>query len=175
MRLFVAIQLSDECKRSLTGMMHELKKQGVKGSYAPVQNLHLTLAFIGEHSDPDSVLKALEKVRFRPFELRLEGIGSFGRLWWAGLSESRELKNLSALVRHFLAEEGIPFDRKAFSPHITLVREPDRQRIPPVTVPAASMTVNSFSLMRSDRGKRGMIYTELGSIEAETVQHKKKE
>ena len=52
MRLFAAIQLSDECKRSLTGMMHELKKQGVKGSYVPVQNLHLTLAFIGETAAP---------------------------------------------------------------------------------------------------------------------------
>ncbi|SDB50825.1 2'-5' RNA ligase [Ruminococcaceae bacterium FB2012] len=175
MRLFVSVELTEQLREALGSVREQLRKSGVSGNWSPRENLHLTLAFIGEHSDPDSVLKALEKVRFRPFELRLEGIGSFGRLWWAGLSESRELKNLSAQVRHFLAEEGIPFDRKAFSPHITLVREPDRQRIPQVTVPAASMTVNSFSLMRSDRGKRGMIYTELGSIEAETVQLKKKE
>ena len=31
----------------------------------------------------------------------------------------------------------------------------------------ASMTVNTISLMRSDRGRNGMIYTELGSVEAD--------
>ena len=146
--MFVSVELTEQLREALGSVREQLRKSGVSGNWSPRENLHLTLAFIGEHSDPDSVLKALEKVRFRPFELRLEGIGSFGRLWWAGLSESRELKNLSAQVRHFLAEEGIPFDR---------------------------MTVNSVSLMRSNRGKCGMIYTELGSIEAETVQHKKKE
>ena len=43
MRLFIAIQLSDEMKKTVTGTMHELKKAGVKGSYVPLQNLHVTL------------------------------------------------------------------------------------------------------------------------------------
>lgn len=30
MRLFVAIQLSDEMKKSLTGLMHDCKTQGIK-------------------------------------------------------------------------------------------------------------------------------------------------
>ena len=175
MRLFVSVELSEQLREALVSVRKQLRKNGVSGNWSPRENLHLTLAFIGEHSAPDRVLKVLEKVRFKPFELRLEGIGSFGRLWWAGLSESRELKNLSSQVRRFLAEEGIPFDRKTFSPHITLVREPDRQRIPPVTVPQAAMSVSSFSLMRSERGKRGMIYTELGSIEAELVDKPSKE
>ena len=48
MRLFVAIQLSDELKKNITGTLHDLKQKGVKGNYVPTQNLHLTLAFIGE-------------------------------------------------------------------------------------------------------------------------------
>ena len=31
MRLFIAIQLSDEMKKSLVACMHDLKKQGVEG------------------------------------------------------------------------------------------------------------------------------------------------
>ena len=31
MRLFIAIQLSDEIKKALVGYMHDLKKQGVEG------------------------------------------------------------------------------------------------------------------------------------------------
>jgi 2'-5' RNA ligase len=42
MRLFIAILLSEEMKKSVTGTMHELKKAGVRGSYVPAQNLHLT-------------------------------------------------------------------------------------------------------------------------------------
>jgi len=45
MRLFIAIELTDELKKSLIGLMHEMKKAGIKGQYAPADNLHLTLAF----------------------------------------------------------------------------------------------------------------------------------
>ena len=50
MRLFVAVTLSEEMRSSLTAYMHQLKKAGVKGNYAPAQNLHMTMAFIGEVS-----------------------------------------------------------------------------------------------------------------------------
>ena len=166
MRLFIAVPLSAEFRDALAGLREQLRKSGVRGNYSRTENLHITLAFIGEYPDPEAVLEVLEKVRFKPFGLRLEGMGSFGRLWWAGLSKSRELDALAAQIRHYLADAGIPFDRKRFGPHITVIREPDKPRIPPVTVPEASMTVGSFSLMRSDRGARGMIYTPLGSVTA---------
>ncbi len=35
---------------------------------------------------------------------------------------------------------------------------------PEVPVPGVSMTVDAFLLMRSDREKKGMIYTEIGII-----------
>ena len=62
MRLFVAIQLSDEMKKALVACMHDLKKQGVEGNYVPAQNLHLTLAFIGEYDDPAKVKRVIENV-----------------------------------------------------------------------------------------------------------------
>ena len=62
MRLFIAIQLSDEMKKSLTATLHNLKKQGIKGNYTPTQNLHMTLAFLGEVRDPRPVTAALERV-----------------------------------------------------------------------------------------------------------------
>ena len=60
MRLFVAVQLSEELKKSITGTLHDLKQKGVKGNYVPTKNLHLTLAFIGETEDPDRVKEALK-------------------------------------------------------------------------------------------------------------------
>lgn len=164
MRLFIAIKFDDNIKNALLSMQEQLKRADIRGNYTKPENLHLTLAFIGEYGDPDYVLETLEQVRFKPFELSLDGVGSFGRLWWAGLSASVELHNTAAQIRHFLADADIPFDKKKFSPHITLIREPSKPTMPAIEVPDASMTVTEISLMRSERGRNGMIYTEVGTV-----------
>ena len=165
MRLFIAIQLSDEMKAALIDAQNLLYDRGVRGNFTPEENMHLTLAFIGDYPDAEPVLDALSKLSFAPFELSLEGMGCFGRLWWAGLEESAALTALAHRVRRALAEREIPFDRKRFSPHITLLRRA-AGRLPGAELPPASMTVAAVSLMRSDRGRNGMIYTELGAVEA---------
>ena len=82
MRLFVAIQLSDEMKKALVACMHDLKKQGVEGNYVPAQNLHLTLAFIGEYDDPAKVKQVIGSVPLTQFRLSLSEKGNFGNLLW---------------------------------------------------------------------------------------------
>ena len=167
MRLFLAVNFREELSAALEETQALLKRRGLQGRYAPPENLHLTLAFIGEYPDPDRVLEVMDTVDFDPFPLSLEGFGRFGGLWWAGLAKSEPLNALVRRLRRALAENDIPFDRKRFSPHITLVRKGVFDGKPPaVDVPRAEMTVDRFSLMRSDRGKRGMIYTELGGKDA---------
>ena len=188
MRLFIAVQLNDEMKNALLQIQHSMQMQGVRGNYTREENLHLTLAFIGEYPDPYDVKEILEEIDFEPFRIRLDGVGSFGSLWWAGIAEDGDcddaLRFLAKRVRRGLAEAGIPYDRKKFSPHITLVRKPQvggervsgRGGIPEEVLqglrdpqdqtgaenlPQAGMIVDHISLMRSDRGKHGMIYTEL--------------
>jgi len=167
MRLFIAINMSDGALRALASMQDKMRAAGVRGNYTKTENFHITLAFIGEYPDADLVTDALERVRFKSFDISLDGVGSFGSLWWAGLSSSEELRTLARRVRHALADAGIPFDRKKFSPHITLIRQPDKDTIPPLTVPEATMTVDGISLMRSDRGKSGVVYTEISYIKSE--------
>ena len=164
MRLFIAIRLSDAWKEALEDAQNELFRSGVTGIYTPSENLHITLAFIGEYPDPDAVLDALASVDFNPFTIRLGGFGNFRDLWWAGVDKSEELTACAAKVRQALARAGIPYDRKRFSPHITLVRRAHIKRMPGLKMPDIPMTVDSISLMRSDRGKKGMIYSEIGRI-----------
>lgn len=166
MRLFVAVRLSDGMKDALLEVQNALYDRGVRGSFTPVGNMHLTLCFIGEYPEPGPVLDALESISFSPFELTLEGLGCFGDLWRAGLKDSAALEALARRVRRALAEREIPFDRKRFSPHVTLIRRASG-KLPGAELRPASMRVEAFSLMRSDRGKNGMIYTELGAVEAE--------
>ena len=164
MRLFVAILLSEEMLRAVRSVQEEFRRRGVKGNYTPAENLHLTLAFIGEYPDPEDVLRAMAEVRLTPFELKLDGVGAFGDLWWLGLEHSPALEGCVRRLRHALAEAAIPFDRKRFRPHITLIRRASMPAgaMPGVEAPRASMRVEDVALMRSDRGRYGMIYTRIG-------------
>lgn len=88
MRLFIEIKFNPEIKTALLSMQEQLKHANNHGNYTKSENLHLTLAFIGEYGDPDYVLETLEQVRLTPFGLSPDGVGSFGKLWCAGLSAS---------------------------------------------------------------------------------------
>ncbi|MDO5131920.1 MAG: RNA 2',3'-cyclic phosphodiesterase [Eubacteriales bacterium] len=164
MRLFIAIHLSSKIIEALEDAQDTLFRQGVTGNYTPAENMHITLAFIGEYPDPEAVLDALDSVDYTPFPIRLGGFGNFGDLWWAGIQKSDELTVLAKKVRRALAAAGIPYDRKRFSPHITLIRRAHIKRMPGIAMPDITMCVDHISLMRSDRGKNGMIYTELGRL-----------
>ena len=166
MRLFIAINLNDEMKDALMDIQDTMRTYGVRGKETPPENMHLTLAFIGEYDDPERVKEIVESIEIRPFEMSLSGIGAFGDLWWVGTNNSAPLMAVSRRLRRALAEAGIPFDRKKFSPHITIIRRArgalSKEAAGEITdVIAASMTVDHISLMRSDRGKYGMVYTEL--------------
>ena len=166
MRMFIAIRLSDAMKDALIHAQKEMYDLGILGNYTKGENLHLTLAFIGEYPDPQAVMDALEAVIFTPFELELQGMGCFGDLWWAGMKDSVPLAAVVRRVRKALGDAGIPFDRKRFSPHITLIRRADG-RMSGIQIEKAAMTVSGISLMRSDRGRNGMIYTEIGTKDAQ--------
>lgn len=161
MRLFIAIRLSDEMKKALVACMHDLKKQGVEGNYVPAQNLHMTLAFLGEYDDPAKVKDVIRKVPLPEFRLSLSEKGNFGNILWAGVKGNQKLKTYVKDLRAALAEEGIPFDREKFVPHITLIRKVSAKKPYQVHLPKADMTVKKASLMRSEQKNEKMVYKEL--------------
>lgn len=169
MRLFIAIEFNEEILQALTDLQTEWKVSGVRGNVTSSQNLHLTLAFIGEYENPNAVLKAMNSVTFAAFNLRLDGIGSFRDLYWAGLAENDALENYVRQLRKALSDYSIPYDKKKFSPHITLVRRAEFNGSIEELLkksPCGEMEVKSVSLMSSTRGKNGMIYKKVGSVES---------
>ena len=161
MRLFVAIQLSDEMKKALVACMHDLKKQGVEGNYVPAQNLHLTLAFIGEYDDPAKVKRVIENVPLPQFRLSLSEKGNFGNLLWAGVKGNQKLKMYVKDLRDALRAAGIPFDDDKFTPHITLIRKAAAKKAYQVRLPKAEMTVRKVSLMKSEMKNGKTVYREM--------------
>ena len=165
MRLFIAIKLSSQIKEELINAQNVMYGHGVRGNFTPEENMHLTLAFIGDYPDPQPVLDALSDVEFTPFDISLDGVGCFCDLWWVGIKESIPLQSVVRRIRRALAEHSIPFDKKRFFPHITLIRKATHN-MPGIQVHPKEMTVERIALMRSDRGRNGMIYTEVGIKEA---------
>ena len=165
MRLLTAIQPSPGFRAALEDLQQRLREAGVTGRYREPDGLHLTLAFIGEW--PEDITELLPAVR-KPFSVTLSHLGIFpeANVLWAGVEPCEELDLLAKQVRHRLADAGIPFDRKSFSPHITLARKPfvpEKVILSEIPVPRVSMIVDDVSLYRSDRGKDGMVYTVIGS------------
>ena len=163
MRLFVAIELSDEMRKAAVQILHDLKKAGVTGSYAPVQNLHLTLCFVGEVPDSKPIEEALSTVRFKPFKLGFTQLGNFGDLLYIGTRGGQGISNLAGDIRKAFDAAGISYDKKKFTPHITLIRK-SSGKTGNVGIPDASMMVKKVSLMRSDTVKGRVVYKEIFSI-----------
>ena len=169
MRLFIGISPTEAIRKSLVKMQGFLQRHGITGDYASQENLHMTLAFIGEYPEIDPVLDAMEEVEFAPFEITYTHLGTFREsIVWGGIEDSAPLAALVKHLRYELAKADIPFDNSSFSPHFTLARHADfKKGIPPVEIEPVTMTVDKITLYRSDRGKTGMIYMEVGYMEAE--------
>ncbi len=160
MRLFLAIILDNGIKDELCMIQKRLQIQGAKGNFTTRENMHLTLAFIGEFNDPELVSEAISGIELEPIRLVIDGFGNFGDTYWIGIKDDPGLTANVRRIRKALSDNGIPFDRKKFTPHMTIARKLVCDKGLPTDTPfPAAMDVEYISLMRSDRGKSGMIYS----------------
>ena len=166
MRLFIAVRFEDNVIKSLTAAQDALRIRDYSGQYTKPQNMHLTLSFIGEYTDPDHVLDIMKAVMTEPFTLTLSSkIGNFGDLLWAGAEQTPELMAFSAKLRDALDAGGVPHDKLPFIPHITLLqRARGSETYENITLAPTEMTVKGITLMRSDLSREDLgIYQEIGS------------
>ena len=123
-RLFVALRPPEHVRDLLIDVMDD----GADFRWQSDDQLHLTLRFIGEVERPlaNDLAIALAAVRAPAFELRLAGLGSFDRrsggVLWAGVEPAEPVRALAAHVERICQAVGLPPERRAFHPHITLAR-----------------------------------------------------
>ena len=125
MRLFIAIEFSDEVKKKLI----RLRKEIPGARWVPAEQIHLTLAFLGEVDETSAgrLTGELSQIRSPVFKLCFSGTGCFPdrrrpRVLWVGLEPEPHLNLLAAKVRAAVLACGIPQEERPFSPHITLAR-----------------------------------------------------
>lgn len=158
MRLFIALELSDSTKDVIQVLQTAIGKD-VSGRSSPKENLHLTLAFLGEVENPKPVIQVLKNMESRHEKFSL----SFDRLEVFPSRKSQTLvlcpsqKDIvTTIARHLregLKRAGIVFDPKPFYPHITLARNVPCVSKPPKAVEPILETFDSFCLFRSELKK----------------------
>jgi 2'-5' RNA ligase len=170
MRLFIAINFNNKTRSYLLALRDELRGKSQRGNFSAPENLHLTLAFIGEVSlkNVDKIEAILETVTFSPFEAVIDRLGTFSRgtLWWAGLHEDMPLMDLQHEVEHKLALCGFEMDGRKYHPHITLGREVVTDMKPWAIEPFGE-TVGTIDLMKSERIDGKLTYTVIHTKESD--------
>lgn len=172
MRLFVAVLLEELIKDCLCDVIEEMRPYAVRGNFSRRENLHLTLAFLGETDRLDAAKQAIHRITGHSFSVQLNQLGRFrgrgGDLYWAGFEKSTELFSLQKNLVEQLADVGLVLEKRKYSPHLTLGRQiqfergADIQRFQKVLRPL-NMKVNKISLMSSERIQGRLTYTELDS------------
>lgn len=124
LRLFFALWPDPTTRAALAALQAR-----VRGRLVRYEDLHLTLAFLGQQSA--SVLPALKDVlaHLPPAEIVLD-VDRFGyfvrnRIAWAGAHSTPDpLQEIFERVKEGLAGLAVPWDdRRNFKPHITLARD----------------------------------------------------
>ncbi len=173
MRLFIAILLSDKARSQLCILQDALRANAVKGRFSRKENLHLTLAFLGElpSSSLDAIKHCMDKASIdigTPFTLSFTGLDYFrqreGNLYYAGFSFPPALKKLRSQLIQALSEAHLPYDSKPFRPHLTLGRSillQDGFSPSCVSFRVSDLTVSSIALMESKRIHGMLVYKPL--------------
>jgi 2'-5' RNA ligase len=123
-RLFTGLEISAALGESLS-----LLRGGLRGArWIDPENYHLTLRFIGDVDDDvaHEVASVLGRVRRRDFELRLDGLTSFGgrkpRAVVAVVAPSPAVMELQAEHERLMQRVGLEPEGRKYTPHVTLAR-----------------------------------------------------
>ena len=163
-RLFAAVNFNNTTRSTLLSLRDELRSRSERGNFSLPENLHLTLAFLGEcdQKQAAAVKIAMDSISFERFEMQIERVGRFkrhsGDIWWAGLSKSEPLLRLQRELTESLIGAGFSLDKREYKPHVTLGREVVTDAAPWQIEPFGE-AVSSIELMKSERISGKLTYT----------------
>jgi 2'-5' RNA ligase len=171
MRLFVAINFPGEIKEAVAEIRDGLKESSLRGKFTLDENLHLTLAFLGECDvrQTKDVKSVLDETLFSPFTLMLDRVGYFkrdsGNTWWIGLKENNSLSCLQADLTERLIQKGFILENRKYTPHVTIGREVKMPAgfVKPEVHPVG-FNITNIELMKSERLDGKLVYMPVYSI-----------
>ena len=133
LRLFIAIELSEEVLRHMAEVAGAFRRHGVTGvRWVRPEGSHLTLKFLGNVPEGQSlaIAQGMEHATrgIAPFSLQVKGAGVFPnirapRVLWLGIQGDLEpLRELYSRMEEEMERLGFSREARVFSPHLTLGR-----------------------------------------------------
>jgi 2'-5' RNA ligase len=186
-RAFIALEIPEPLRAPLRALDSELQRElsGTPLRWPPVENIHLTLKFLGDVYQED--VKGIEQTlkteaRVTPtFEVSLGEMGAFPnlgrpRVVWLGVGGSPDLADLQRRIEAGCERLGFPPERRPFSPHLTLARvkrganRRDLERISQAieerqNVRLGAAPVGEIILFRSQLSPQGARYSRLFGVQ----------
>lgn len=171
-RTFVALALPARVKTAIAELRRTLPHPPYGLRWGPIEQAHLTLAFLGDLGPADLATTRQHAVAVAaattPFVASLDGVGAFphpgrARVAWVGWGEGAGA--VVTLQAALIAALGRPAgDRRTFAPHVTIARA--RATVdahawlaaaPPWSSPA--WRVDGLDVMASELAPGGAIHT----------------
>ncbi len=123
-RLFTGLEIPPDVGQALSSL-----RGGLPGArWIDPENYHLTLRFIGDVDDTiaHEVADLLYKVKRNSFELRFDGVTSFGgrkpRAVVAAVQPTQALLEVQAEHERLMQRIGLEPEGRKYTPHVTLAR-----------------------------------------------------
>ena len=171
-RTFICISFPDGIIKETARLQSLVKKQKFVGKLTELENLHLTLKFLGEISQEklEKVKFTLSKISLKQFEVHLEKTGTFSykkqpRIVWLKIA-GRQIYELQKQIDEALSKE-FPKEER-FMSHLTIarikyVKTPDefKNYVEKLSVKKLSFQVKEFKLKSSELTRQGPVYTTL--------------
>jgi len=184
-RIFIAAVFPDPMISELTKTVQCLwsgMNQGIR--WIPRHQIHLTIKFIGDY--PLDNIPAVQAVCNKltqdspRISVKVSGFGVFPNphapsVLWVGLQNAQALINLQDKFEKELEPLGIPKEKRAFKPHLTLARikpyfpvQQLKTLIAPLSAPENGFNQETFieniTLFESQLNREGAIYQNIATF-----------
>ncbi len=160
LRLFFALWPDEAVRAAVAALAQDVVVETGGRAVAP-ENIHLTLAFLGEQPARLAAKIDMRSAEAIPaFQLSFDELGCWrntGIAWVGASAAPTELSSLEQGIARALAALGLEGDDRPFSPHVTLARRivrPLRRRL----ITPLVWSIDSFALMESTPAGAGREY-----------------
>lgn len=172
-RAFICISMPDSVVKEVARVQELLGKLKFNGKMTELENLHLTLKFLGEINGDrlEKVKEKLRKLEFDEFEAKLSVIGVFNfrenpRIVWIKIG-GKEVFELQRKVDKAMEKTGFKPEER-FMSHMTIARvkyvEDKKgflEHVKGIGIRDIKFKVNKFYLMKSELKSNGPIYSNI--------------
>ena len=173
MRCFVAIEMPVAVIKEVARVQETLGNWKFTGKMTELENLHLTLKFLGEidKEKMKKVKEELQRIEFKEFEAKLIGIGTFSnfgnpRIAWIKIG-GKEVFELQKKIDEAMEKIGFKKEER-FMSHMTIARikyVKDKkgflEHVSKIGIRGIEWDVDKFCLKKSVLEQRGPTYSDL--------------